>query len=264
MQCRLCGNSELKLFYTQGNEGKYRFYRCPECSLVNLDMSEGLDQEKYGEAFIEHSDESAKQNRMQKRSWLFIRDLLPAGTKGMILDIGCGNGSLLHMAMKDGWIASGMELLPELAEGASRSLGIEVLQCDFQEFEPNPCDRYDLIVMRHVLEHIPDCNGTIGKCTGMLTPGGSIYLELPNINGISFRMKRLSKRLGIRRHRYRTGYVPGHCNEFCRSSMEYLARSAGLRLVHWSTYSSKSGMDFLYRMIPTATKARVLLSVRKD
>jgi 2-polyprenyl-3-methyl-5-hydroxy-6-metoxy-1,4-benzoquinol methylase len=258
--CRLCGSSQLRPFYTQGNDKQFHFYRCPECSLVNLDLTHGTNQEKYGEVFVEHCDESAKQNRMQIRSWKYIKGIHPAGFVGKVLDIGCGNGALLRMAQLDGWEIQGVELLESLAEGASRSLNTEIIQCDFLEWEPTMSDCYDLIVMRHVLEHIPDCREVIDKCAQLLAPGGRLYFEVPNIDGLTFKMKRFGERTGIHRHIYKDNYIPGHCNEYNRQSMMYLASTAGMQVVHWSTYSSKASMDWLYQLWPIATKARAVLT----
>ena len=47
MDCKLCGERDLPLFYTQGDRDQYRFYRCPRCRLVVYDTSTGVSQEKY-------------------------------------------------------------------------------------------------------------------------------------------------------------------------------------------------------------------------
>ena len=47
MICHLCANENLKLYYKQGNNNEYSFYKCPVCKLVNYDISSGLDQKKF-------------------------------------------------------------------------------------------------------------------------------------------------------------------------------------------------------------------------
>ena len=260
MRCRLCGADDLRLFYTQGEDGRYRFYRCRNCGLVNLDLSTGLDQRKYRDPHPPGSSSSKRRSAMMERSWRFLAKHLSGMRGGSILEVGCGDGSFLEPALAEGWKVAGIELLQELAERASGRLGITVEACDFQDYRPRAGEDWDLVVMRHVLEHIPDCKGSIAKCASMLAPGGILYLELPNIDGLSFRLKRTAGRLGLRKPRYRPGYVPGHCNEYCRSSLRWLAETAGLEMIHWSTYSSKRWMDQFYRLFPVATKARALLA----
>ena len=39
MKCRVCKGERLSLFYDQGDKGQFRFYKCRDCGLVNLDLS---------------------------------------------------------------------------------------------------------------------------------------------------------------------------------------------------------------------------------
>ena len=122
--CRLCGNSGLTPYYTLGPRGQFRYYRCPTCTLVNYDLSGGLDQRQYVE-LVDPRDDRAERNRDKDATWRFVEMHLPLPTR--FLDIGCGSGRLLHLAKRSGSIVKGT------AE-----------------------DRYDLITLRHVLEHLPD------------------------------------------------------------------------------------------------------------
>lgn len=38
---------------------------------------------------------------------------------------------------------------------------------------------YDLVVLSHVLEHVPDVAGLLGKLRTLLKPGGHLYIEVP-------------------------------------------------------------------------------------
>ncbi len=52
MKCRLCDSGNLRLYYTQGNNSEYKFYKCNNCDLVNYDLAEGLNQSKYSYEYI--------------------------------------------------------------------------------------------------------------------------------------------------------------------------------------------------------------------
>ena len=73
MKCRLCETEKLKLYYTQGNNKEFKYYKCKNCGLVNLDIEHGLDQGKYTETYIDPYDEKHKQNRSQSTTYSFIR-----------------------------------------------------------------------------------------------------------------------------------------------------------------------------------------------
>jgi len=244
------------LFYTQGNSDQYRFYRCENCGLVNLDLS-GLDhrenQEKYAREYPNPHD--PRVNRGPFGSYAFIEKMLPA--KGRFLDVGCGNGALLARARDSGWDVRGLELSPFLADQVEQHLRIEVEVADFMSYEPTG-RQFDLVSLRHVLEHLPDSNRALRSIARLLKSGGHALLEFPNIDGLSFRLRRARQRLGWRK-RYAADYRPGHCNEFSRSSFEFLLGRTGFELVVWQTYTYRPFKNFLYNHIHIGTKARALI-----
>lgn len=260
MQCRLCGGRDLYPYYTQGDAGQFVFYKCRTCGLVNLDIT-GLNllehQEKYATEYPDPDDPQI--NRGSLGSWRFLRKHL--NTPGSFLDVGCGNGALLNAAKKEGWKVKGLELSPFLAAQVKKRLGIDVEVADFLAYDL-PGERFDLVSLRHVLEHLPDSTSAMQKINGLLKPGGYALLEFPNIEGISFRARRGLERAGLHRKTYAPTYRPGHCNEFSRESFAYLAHQTGFTLLVWETYTYTPVKNFLYNKIPVGTKARVL--VRKN
>lgn len=260
VRCRLCDGGRLRPYYRQGNAGQFVFYKCRDCGLVNLDLA-GLNvtehQEKYATEYPDPDDPHI--NRGSFASWRFLRKHLR--TPGSFLDVGCGNGALLKSAREEGWTVKGLELSPFLAEQVRERLGIEVEAADFLEYDL-PGERFDLVSLRHVLEHLPDSKKAMGKINHLLKPGGYALLEFPNIEGISFRTRRGLEKAGLHRKRYPADYRPGHCNEFSRKSFARLAGQTGFRVVVWETYGYSPIKNFLYNRIPVGTKARVL--VRKS
>lgn len=257
MRCRLCGSDDLTLYYTQGNADQFRFYRCGKCTLVNLDL-EGLNhlesQEKYATEYPDPADPHV--NRGSFASYEFIRKHLT--TPGRFLDVGCGNGALLARAKEDGWDVHGLELSSFLAGKVRERLGIEVDVADFLEYEA-AAGQFDLVSLRHVLEHLPDSKLALSSINRLLVPGGHALLEFPNIEGISFRMRRALQRSGLHRKTYAPDYQPGHSNEFNRASFSWLLGITGFELVVWETYTYTSIKNFLYNHIPVGTKARALI-----
>jgi SAM-dependent methyltransferase len=120
----------------------------------------------------------------------------PAGKT--VLDVGCGYGGVLAglaetYALKS---ALGIDLDPGMIrEGAKRcpaGVHLEVLDffgmqpVDPEAFDPEaegaealrrsvPPGGYDLILLRDVLEHIPDAEGALAKAASLLARGGVIF-----------------------------------------------------------------------------------------
>lgn len=257
MKCRICNCDDLKLYYTQGNEGQYKFYKCSNCKLVNYDLSTGQDQTKYtSEKYIHPRDENHKQNKDQAASYSFLKANVP--TKGNLLDIGCGNGKILFEAISDGWSVKGLELSPFLGESIGKHLGIEVAIANFLDYIPLKDESYDVVILRHVLEHLPDSLGAMQKINRLMKQGGHGLMEFPDIESNEMKFKRLMERMGIHRKRYRSTYVPGHCNEFCRESFEFLLHRTGFELIKWENYSSKESLSGIYNLLHFGSKARAL------
>lgn len=260
--CRLCGGRELYLYYTLGNDGQYRYYKCQYCSLVNYDLSNGVDQAQYTTIFYDPTDDRQKKNLDKDQSFRFIQKNLR--TPGHLLDIGCGTGRLLHLAKQAGWQVKGLELSSDMAEFVRRRVGVEVQVADFMEMAPDSHDlgRYDLVVLRHVIEHLPDSVLAMAKIARLMKPSGFLLLEMPNIEGLTMKWSRAVVKSGLYKRRFSPDYKAGHCNEFCRRSMHYLARHTGFSVIRWETYSMKRIPNWFYNRVHIGNKARVLL--RRD
>lgn len=256
MKCRLCDSENLFHYYSQGNNKEYKFYKCKNCGLVNLDMKDGLDQGKYTETYIDPNDESHKQNRSQTKTYKFIKKSI--NKTGKYLDIGCGNGKLLILAQNDGWQVKGLELSDFYAKTIKEKFDIDVDVGNFLKFN-RPSEKYDLITLRHVLEHLPDSKLALSKINELLVDGGLAVLEFPNIDGYELKFKRLIEKLGLLKKKYSENYKPGHCNEFNEKSFKFLTNLTGFELITWQTYSSKKSIDFLYKWTNLGSKARVLI-----
>ena len=255
MDCKLCGATDLPLFYTQGHRHQYRFYRCPQCRLVVYDTRTGVSQEKYIIHDV-HPDADTRQNRGHRQTYAFIQR--HARPPGRMLDLGCGDGTVLYLARADGWEVEGVELFPAHAAVVQRAMGFPVTASDIASYQGTP-GSWDVVVLTHVLEHLPDPVGALTKIRGLLSPRGIGVLEFPNIDALDARVRRLLDRLHLHRRGYRDDYVPGHVQEFCRVSFAFACAKAGLRLDVWETYAVNPLKYALYRVLAIGNKARVLV-----
>ncbi len=147
----------------------------------------------------------------------------PAGG-GALLDIGCGNGRFLMLAQEMGWNAEGIDFDSKAVETALerglvvRQGGIEILSKE-QE-------KYDVITLSHVIEHVPDPLNLLRSIYRLLKPGGSLWLETPNLAS-----------LGHQRFRenWRGLEPPRHLVLFTSDSLRLALRQAGFEMIkqHW-------------------------------
>lgn len=97
------------------------------------------------------------------------------------LEIGSKDGSFLKLICDDGWEAVGMD--PNAAYGrlAKEVYGVEIRSGYFEQGTFPPAT-FDLVSSFHVIEHIQDPNPVLTAVRDVLTPGGLLYLETPNLH----------------------------------------------------------------------------------
>lgn len=259
MKCRVCGSANLKYYYSMGSEGQFKYYKCNNCGLVNVDLENVKlleNQEKY--SLIYPDPKSPQTNIGSYESYKFIKKHLPE--KGYYLDIGCGNGSLLYFAREIGWEVKGFELSQFLANKIRETLDIEVKVGNFltEELEVEQ-QQYDLVSLRHVLEHLEDSVQAMNQINKLLKPGAYALLEFPNIEAVSFKVKRFLEKNNIKKKKYRKDWVPGHCNEFSLEPWQYLLNETGFKLLKWETYSLKPLNNSFYKFFNIGNKVRTLI-----
>jgi 2-polyprenyl-3-methyl-5-hydroxy-6-metoxy-1,4-benzoquinol methylase len=124
----------------------------------------------------------AKNRRLRERAFrdLVMDELLPFKPGApRALEVGCGAGRLLKALAQAGWQVEGFEWDEKAAEIARRTSGRPVTVGDFQN-TALPFGAYDLVVLHHVLEHLPDTRGCLRKITNILATGGRAVLIYPN------------------------------------------------------------------------------------
>ena len=255
--CRLCNSSNLRLLENTGSKGQFSYYRCLDCRLVNYDLAGGLNQKKYAEEFTDPFLVHHPKNRNQTESYQYLRKHIKHAQT--LLEIGFGNGRILHLAQQDGIQATGVELSQYLVDSVKQKCNIPVFQADFMSSSPLDNQQFDIIVLRHVLEHFSDSISVMERISKLLSPQGSALLELPNIDSWELVLKRFLRRHRIYRKKYPDTFVPGHCNEFCRKSFQYLLEKTGFKLISWTTYSHKPVINILYNTVAIGNKARAII-----
>jgi 2-polyprenyl-3-methyl-5-hydroxy-6-metoxy-1,4-benzoquinol methylase len=105
------------------------------------------------------------------RQWV----LLP---KGLMIDVGCGNGDKLKQAAKLGWQTLGIEM-DTSAVRAATAQGLRVLQGGYELLNAYK-DQADCIVCSHVLEHVHQPLTMLRLLIASLKPQGVLLLSTPN------------------------------------------------------------------------------------
>lgn len=117
-----------------------------------------------------------------KRSELILNEVakeLDLPSKGTFLDFGCGSGvssMAVSKRFKD-WTIDGFDLDRRMESDLLSISGFNKLYVgNAQSID----SRYDLIMLTHVLEHVPKPIETLNSLAKLLKPGGAIVVQVPN------------------------------------------------------------------------------------
>jgi 2-polyprenyl-3-methyl-5-hydroxy-6-metoxy-1,4-benzoquinol methylase len=131
--------------------------------------------------------------------------------KGTLLDIGCGTGNFLGAIKENGWKVFGTEPDSGAREVASKRVGASIFP-DIQTDALN-AQKFDVITLWHVLEHIHQLNETLEWLTKHLNENGTIIIAVPNPQSFD------ASKYG----RFWAAYdVPRHLYHFTKGSMKQL------------------------------------------
>lgn len=112
---------------------------------------------------------------------------LDGSWRGQLLDVGCGNGSLVAPLQDIGWDVTGIDFDPIPAKLAREQYGLKVHEGTLEEVQL-PVESFDAITMHHVIEHLPNPLGTLRECWRVLRPGGKLVVVTPNIGSLAYRI----------------------------------------------------------------------------
>lgn len=102
---------------------------------------------------------------------------------GEILEMGPAEGIMTQHLVNLGFPLSVVEGSERFSsELAQRYPGISVNHSLFEDFEP--AKRFQTIILGHVLEHVVDPKGLLGRVKNWLVPGGRILAAVPNARSL--------------------------------------------------------------------------------
>ncbi len=188
-ECQLCGSAEKNIVSKFDRHGKPLVtVHCAGCGIVTNDPIP--DEETLTQFYAKHYRKEYKgaAKPRKRQVWRnFGRTLRHFRTFSDIyrdartcMDIGAGSGEFLYLAQATGIKARGVEPSVDYSEYCRDDLGLEVRTGRLEDFDFS-AERFDLIRLSHVLEHLPQPVETLKRLRDMLAENGVLYVEVPDI-----------------------------------------------------------------------------------
>jgi len=166
----------------------YRLVRCNTCRLVRSDpiADPGLLAQLYQQSAFTYTDEVADLKRTYGRYLARLDDY--GARKGVLLEIGCGNGFFLQQALAQGYRSvRGVEPSRAAIGQAAAEVRGSII-CDLMRpglFGP---DEFDVICLFQVFDHVPDPAALLDASLAALRPGGLVLAINHNVTAVSARL----------------------------------------------------------------------------
>jgi 2-polyprenyl-3-methyl-5-hydroxy-6-metoxy-1,4-benzoquinol methylase len=185
--CPLCARPEPEFLFVKDRGTRtlstwaIHLYKCRACGMVFSLPRMGFAEELYD--YYAERLSWPEERIYNPLNDLRLRELfggfaqLVSGRK--LLDVGCGDGTFVRAGLSAGWDARGIEL-SESAVALCQRFGLPVGRTDL--FSSSLDDRWDVIIMSELLEHVTWPVAFLVRAEELLRPGGLLYLTTPNFN----------------------------------------------------------------------------------
>ena len=235
-KCKLCGKDKGKEFL-EWKEG-YFLIQCDYCNVVSANIKhtgDGLydDDEHYDRSFAQIAEQIEYRKSVfgSERYDYTIKRLKLNPPELNVLDIGCGFGYYLSVLLEKGIHCKGLEVDKQQVKYCKEQ-GLNVVSGDIND-EKN--ERYDLIVMFDVLEHLYNPLKYLKSVFDKVKINGYLIAYTPNIHSLSFELMEEKQNL---LHPFQ------HICFYNKDSLQYIADHLNLEIVSID-YFGLDVMDYL-------------------
>lgn len=193
-QCYCCKSNNFKT-YTKAKDNYanevFSIQQCVSCGFVFTNpRPEIQDIGKYYNAagYLSHQSHSKgfvqsiyryARNYMKKKKLALIQNEIGKKDNFTLLDFGCGTGDFLSFIKENNIQADGIE-----PDEHARSVAKNINKLDVFSLEDMNAiinDKYDVITLWHVLEHVYNLHEQIDYFHKWLKPNGKLIIAVPNI-----------------------------------------------------------------------------------
>jgi SAM-dependent methyltransferase len=230
--CNLCGVDDANVVFAKGTAQPAQVVSCRHCGLMYSSPRARLaDHELHEQHEPDNMLRGVTEDPAHRYRWRYekesgqVRDfrgtrevldrLYPNG--GRLVEVGSGMGYLLRSFKNDGWDVLGVDPWKEVPPFTQETHGITTLPQTLEQ-AALPEASADVVVMLHVIEHVPDPVATLKEIHRVLKPGGHMVIETPRYDTTMFRLLK---------HRERSMKCEGHIYFFTFDTLRKTYEKAG-------------------------------------
>ena len=197
--------------------------KCKNCGMISVNphlTKEGLES-YYDGYYKERLNEGLLFEQRWKVYEIDRKWITKFVDHGKVLDVGCSGGQFLSTFDPRKWDRYGVEIEKAAAEDAKSKYGIQVRVGNLIDISFDK--KFDLVMIRGVIEHFSDPISTLKKCAEIIKPGGYLYITAtPAGNSFAFY---------IYREKWRLFTPEAHIHFFTVNLLSRILKKYGLSLL---------------------------------
>lgn len=253
MECKIChgstlipcGRPRIDDRFSTHDFKKYTIVRCASCGFYFIDPDIDLDQDQWSKIYKDNyfvTTQSRWRISLQAREIKERLDYIENCHSGEIttfLDMGCGEGYALKVALEKGWVSYGVDIADNLTDQIDRDK-INFF-CGNLFDAKYPDNHFDVIYMDSVLEHIDYPMNTLEELLRVLKPGGHFFTIVPNEDCLENKMKKMAYTFAFKKKMYgiiKPFYPPYHIHGFSKKSITIALQLGGFTVKELKTFGS--------------------------
>lgn len=230
LSCNLCDIDDPALVYPAGVAQRNQIVRCNRCGLTYANPREDADcvvidtwEDNPDWDLAKDPSQRYEKERLQVSDYKTTRALLGRlhPERGKLVEVGSGLGFQLEAFRRDGWDVLGIDPDRNGCRHATQELKIPTYASTLEATNLQNASA-DVVVMLHVIEHLPDPLSTLREVYRILKPGGHLVIETPRYDTLMYKL------LGSRERSLR---CDGHIYFYTTASLRRTYQAAGFKLV---------------------------------
>jgi SAM-dependent methyltransferase len=197
--CPICESAERRVFFHQDFAAVdqatpvtgYDVVVCERCGCGYADLipdQRAFDRYYRDMSKYEYAQRGGAESEYDSRRLTLIAGIVApqlASPDVRILDVGCASGRLLANLRDRGFASvTGLDPSPACAAAAARLYAIDVRTMTLAEIA-RAGERFDLVIMVGVLEHLRDLDDAFDDLRALLSPAGLLYVEVPDVTAFA-------------------------------------------------------------------------------
>jgi 2-polyprenyl-3-methyl-5-hydroxy-6-metoxy-1,4-benzoquinol methylase len=168
----------------------FDYLRCGRCGLVFMKKVPGDLSRYYPDDYHPASSNLDQFKLAAEREEFKLEIVRSYATEGALLEVGGSWGSFAYIAARSGFDVTVIEMNEPCCQFIRESLGIKAILSDDVGASLPAGARYRVIVLWHVIEHLPNPWKTLDALTAAVEVGGTLVVATPNPDAMQFRLFR--------------------------------------------------------------------------